>query len=86
MTSDRPALSHLVLQPVQNRLRFGKALARGQGGAVDQDHRQPQFPRGIQLGARAFAACVLGDDMGDLFHIRPHNIFLVKFSYRFGLN
>lgn len=26
------------------------------------------------------------DDMGDLFRFRPHNIFLVKFSYRFGLN
>jgi hypothetical protein len=25
------------------------------------------------------------DDMGDLFHYRPHNVFLVKFSYRFGL-
>jgi hypothetical protein len=25
------------------------------------------------------------NDMGDLFHTRPHNIFLVKFSYRFGL-
>ena len=25
------------------------------------------------------------DDMGDLFRIRPHNVFLAKFSYRFGL-
>ncbi len=25
------------------------------------------------------------NDMGDLFRYRPHNIFLVKFSYRFGL-
>jgi hypothetical protein len=25
------------------------------------------------------------DDMGDLFSVRPHNVFLVKFSYRFGL-
>ena len=25
------------------------------------------------------------NDMGDLFHYRPHNVFLVKFSYRFGL-
>jgi hypothetical protein len=25
------------------------------------------------------------DDMGDLFHYRPHNVFLIKFSYRFGL-
>jgi hypothetical protein len=25
------------------------------------------------------------DDMGDLFDTRPHNIFLVKFSYRFSL-
>ena len=25
------------------------------------------------------------DNMGDLFRYRPHNIFLVKFSYRFGL-
>lgn len=27
----------------------------------------------------------LGDDLGDLFDVHPHNIFLVKFSYRFGL-
>jgi len=25
------------------------------------------------------------NDMGDLFRYRPHNIFLIKFSYRFGL-
>jgi hypothetical protein len=25
------------------------------------------------------------DDMGDLFSVRPHNVFLAKFSYRFGL-
>jgi hypothetical protein len=25
------------------------------------------------------------NDMGDLFHYRPHNVFLIKFSYRFGL-
>jgi hypothetical protein len=25
------------------------------------------------------------NDIGDLFRYRPHNIFLVKFSYRFGL-
>jgi hypothetical protein len=27
----------------------------------------------------------LGDDLGDLFDVNPHNIFLVMFSYRFGL-
>jgi hypothetical protein len=25
------------------------------------------------------------NDMGDLFHYRPHNVFLIKFSYRFSL-
>ena len=25
------------------------------------------------------------NDMGDLFRYRPHNVFLIKFSYRFGL-
>jgi hypothetical protein len=25
------------------------------------------------------------DDLGDLFGYRPHNVFLIKFSYRFGL-
>jgi hypothetical protein len=25
------------------------------------------------------------DDMGEIFKVHPHNIFLVKFSYRFGL-
>ena len=25
------------------------------------------------------------NDIGDLFGSRPHNVFLVKFSYRFGL-
>lgn len=27
----------------------------------------------------------LGENMGELFDVRPHNIFLVKLSYRFGL-
>ncbi len=30
----------------------------------------------------------LGNDLGDLFNkdqITPHNVFLIKFSYRFGL-
>jgi len=26
-----------------------------------------------------------GDDLGDLFDVKPHDIFLIKFSYRFGL-
>jgi hypothetical protein len=25
------------------------------------------------------------DDMGEIFRVHPHNIFLIKFSYRFGL-
>ena len=39
--------------------------ATGQGGALRHQHRQAQGPRGIQLGPRADAACVLGHHMGD---------------------
>lgn len=52
-------------QPVQNSLYIGGNGGFGQGGTVDHDHRQVQLPRGVKLGARAGAACVFGDDMGD---------------------
>lgn len=41
------------------------AIARGQGGPVDHDHRQAQGPRGVQLGARAATPGILCHDQRD---------------------
>lgn len=47
-------------------LRHGCRAGAGRyGGAVDHYDRDLQAAGGVEFGARARAACVLGDDMGD---------------------
>lgn len=53
-------------EPAQHRLGGLDARTRRDRGPVDQHDRQTQLPRGIELGARALAACVLGHDPLDL--------------------
>ena len=47
-------------------------------GAVDQDHRQAQCTRRIQLCTRAHTARVLGDDMGDVVALQQIKIALQR--------
>lgn len=50
-----------MIEPVHHvvgRVEFG---ARGQGGAVDHQHRQVELAGGDDLGLRARAACIFGD-------------------------
>lgn len=53
------------MKPRQHLFHRPRDTAIGQGGPVDHDDRQAQFPRGVDLGARAVSTRVLGDDMGD---------------------
>jgi len=54
-----------MTQPLQNRGHVENLLTRGQGGSVDHHNRQTQFARGKQLGLRARATGVFGNDTGD---------------------
>ncbi len=47
-------------QPVQNLCDIRQRGPLRQGRTVDHQHRHAKRPRGVQLGARAGAACVLG--------------------------
>jgi hypothetical protein len=38
-----------------------------------------------RTGSVSDGSFAYGNDMGDLFRIRPHNVFLLKFSYWFSL-
>lgn len=53
-------------QPVQSRLDGVDGGAFGQPWAIDEDDGKVARARGIELGARAVAAGVFGDDGGDL--------------------
>ena len=46
----------------------------GQGGAVRKDHGGAQCPRGGQLGLRACAAGVLGDEVGDVMRLQQRSV------------
>lgn len=49
-------------EPAHHLICAGKALTAGQRGAVDQDDREAERACGVNLGARACAAAVFGDD------------------------
>lgn len=67
-------------QPVQNLSNARQFHPLRQGRTVDHQHRQAQRPRGIQLGPRAKAACVLGHDQLDLMTL--HQRLIISQSER----
>lgn len=63
-------------QPVQNLIDRRKLLPGRQTGAVDHQDGHIQRPRGIQLGARARAACVLRNNQFGAVVFHQRNIVL----------
>ncbi len=49
-------------EPIHHFGDRGQGQPGGQGGAADHHHRQSKLARGIDLGARALTAGILGDD------------------------
>ncbi len=67
-------------QPVQN-LRYARQfVSLWQDRTVDHQHRQAQRPRGVQLGACAAAACVLGHDQ--FYVMALHQRPVIRFGKR----
>lgn len=54
-----------MIKPVHNLLLRLQNAASGQGGAVHNDDRHPQFPRRIQFRTRANTTGIFGDDYVD---------------------
>lgn len=62
------------MKPVQNLFDGLNAVPLGYGGTVDQDHGQRQVAGGVQFGAGADAAGVLGHDVGDLVGFQQRKV------------
>ena len=62
-------------KPVHDILHTVPDRAGRNYGAVDQDHRQTQFPRSIQLGLRTRASGIFGNNMGNAVLAQQGQVF-----------
>ncbi len=63
-----------MIQPRHHIINIAKNLARGNEGAINHDHLQAQGARGLQLGLRANATGVFGNDDFDVVVFQKRQI------------
>lgn len=73
-----------MIHPVQHRIDAARHRPIGNFGTIDQNHRKPERTRGIELGARALAAGILGDDEIDAMFLEQ--LAIADFGERTAFN